>query len=217
MGLLHHFGRLVEELKPEIVSMENVPQIMKHEVFADFLTILEKENYNVSYSIVYCPNYGIPQSRRRLVLMASKLGDIELLAPTHTRESYVTVRQAIGCLEPIRAGECSPSDSLHVASRLTDINLRRIRATPEGVDGATGLRNFWPNVTGGTRERATGQYTAGCAGMTSAHDNHPLQRVRERKIRTPGAGSGAGAQGGGDTADVPAGLRVRQSGAQFLS
>lgn len=133
-GLLEEFSRLVEECAPEIVSMENVPNIRNKEIFKSFVKHLLKLKYKVSETIVYCPEYGIPQTRKRLVLLASKLGTINLIKPTHSPENYITVRNAIMDQEPIKAGQTSESDPLHRSIRLTDINIKRIRASvPNGT------------------------------------------------------------------------------------
>ena len=103
-GLLYHFSELIKKVEPIVVSMENVPQITKHKVFSDFVEGLKLLKYNVTWQNVYCPDYGIPQNRRRLVLLASKLGETKLIAPTHKPENYKTVKMAIGNLESIKAG-----------------------------------------------------------------------------------------------------------------
>lgn len=134
-GLLYEFGRLVEEVQPEIVTMENVPQILSFKqqpVLLDFIDKLKKNGYFVSYGNVYCPDYGIPQTRRRLVLLASKLGEIFLIPPTHDKENYVTVKDTIGKLSKIKAGEVCVSDHLHRSRNLSEINMKRIKATPYG-------------------------------------------------------------------------------------
>ncbi len=134
-NLLYEFARLIEEAEPDIITMENVAQILafkQRPVFNDFISKLESLGYNVSYKVVYCPDYGIPQTRKRLVLLASRLGKIELIKPTHTKDNYKTVADAIGSLPPIEAGETCPSDPLHKARSLSEINMRRMLATPYG-------------------------------------------------------------------------------------
>lgn len=87
-NLLYEFGRLVKDVQPDIVTMENVPAIASFKlksVLGDFVKTLEMEGYHVSYQVVYCPNYGIPQTRKRLVLLASRFGEIELIPPTHKK------------------------------------------------------------------------------------------------------------------------------------
>lgn len=132
--LLREFERLVGETNPHIVTMENVPNLTNQEIFADFVTFLKQSGYYVSYSNVYCPDYGIPQKRRRLVLLASIYGEISLLPRTHSKEEYVTLRQAIGHLPPVEAGEVCKSDPLHRTSNMSPVNLQRIKASkPNGT------------------------------------------------------------------------------------
>jgi DNA (cytosine-5)-methyltransferase 1 len=133
--LLSAFGNLVRDLQPEIVSAENVPELslQKHKVYSEFIADLENGGYEVTAKIVKCADYGVPQTRERLVVLASRLGPIELEAPTHSPDRYVTVRDAIGGLPAITAGGEPPEgDPLHQSSGLSPLNLRRIRATPPG-------------------------------------------------------------------------------------
>jgi DNA (cytosine-5)-methyltransferase 1 len=130
--LLRNFSELVSEIGPDIVSMENVPQVRHHRVFDEFVESLESGGYVVSQYKVFCPDYGIPQRRRRLVLFGSKFGKVELLRKTHSPENYKKVKDAIFGLRPIRAGEVDPTDPLHRSRGLSPLNLTRIRNTPEG-------------------------------------------------------------------------------------
>ena len=119
--------------------MENVPELSNQTVFKDFVKKLEEQQYSVSWSIVYCPDYGIPQTRKRLVLLASRLGDIDLIPPTHNKNNYVTVKDVIGNLPPIEAGKGCSTDTLHRCRSLSSINLQRLEATPYG-----GSWRDWP-------------------------------------------------------------------------
>ena len=133
-NLINQFKRLIEETSPAIVTMENVTNLANKQIFKDFVKFLEENNYFVSHSKVYSPDYGIPQKRRRLVLLASKYGKIEILPPTHTKENYVTLEDAIGDLPPVKAGEICGSDPLHKSINLGEKNLKRIRASkPNGT------------------------------------------------------------------------------------
>lgn len=141
-NLLYEFGRLVKEVHPDIVTMENVPAIASFKlksVLADFVEVLQNEGYNVKYKVVYCPDYGIPQTRKRLVLLASRLGNIDLISPTHKKENYVTVKDAIGHLPPLEAGQGCPTDALHRCRALSPLNLQRLKSTPYG-----GSWKDWP-------------------------------------------------------------------------
>lgn len=86
--LLSSFGRLVKEILPDFVTMENVPGLLDQQVFKDFVNLLTEQDYHVDYRVVYCPDYGMAQTRKRLVLVASRLGEIHLMAPTHQPEYY---------------------------------------------------------------------------------------------------------------------------------
>lgn len=130
--LLYSFGTLAKETMPEIIAMENVPELSKTKVFSDFVEDLKKCGYHISHQIVYCPDYGVPQNRKRLVLLASRLGDIGLIAPTHTPKNYVTVRDAIGDLPKLIAGSTDPNDLLHSSTALSEKNLKRIRQSVQG-------------------------------------------------------------------------------------
>jgi DNA (cytosine-5)-methyltransferase 1 len=124
------------EVKPDIVSMENVPDLVtykKGSFYGDFVAGLRRAGYYVKdYPEVFCPDYGIPQYRTRLVLFASRYGEIHIADKTHGPAQYRTVRHTIGHLEPIATGQSSEKDPLHKASRLSDLNLRRIRASLPG-------------------------------------------------------------------------------------
>lgn len=122
----------MQETLPEIVSMENVPNLIHEKVFKDFVRTLRANNYYVEYQIVYCPDYGVPQHRKRLVLLASRMGEIHLIPPIYAEENYPTVRNAIGNLQPIEAGEICAKDQLHRSSSLSPINLRRIQQSVPG-------------------------------------------------------------------------------------
>ena len=124
--LLDAFARLVREIRPEIISIENVPELSTQLIFIDFVHSIEEMGYHVHWQIVYCPDYGIAQSRKRLVLLASLLGEINLILPTNTPDEYRTVRDVIGYLPMISAGQADADDPLHCASRLSETNLVRI-------------------------------------------------------------------------------------------
>jgi DNA (cytosine-5)-methyltransferase 1 len=138
-GLLYHFGRLISETKPDVVSMENVPQLQRHRVYDDFAATLKKLGYHVSTTEVYCPDYGIAQNRQRLVLVASRLGPISLIPPTHSAKQYPTVKSAISGLPRIKAGRGCAIDPLHRSSGLSETNLKRIKHSKPG-----GTWRDWP-------------------------------------------------------------------------
>ena len=130
--LLTAFAELAAEVRPEIVTMENVPRLRKRPEFGEFLGILGGAGYRVSHRVVRCAGYGVPQTRRRLVLLASLSGKIGMVPPEREEGRFATVRETIGGLGGIPAGGASGPDPLHRASRLSDRNLKRIRQSAPG-------------------------------------------------------------------------------------
>lgn len=130
--LLYSFSRIVGECRPDIVSMENVPSLINEDVFKDFVGQLRKLDYYVDWKVVYCPDYGVPQKRKRLVLLASRFGEIYLIPPLFCKKNYKTVRMAIGGLPPISDGEICKEDGLHRSSKLSKINKKRIMQSVPG-------------------------------------------------------------------------------------
>lgn len=136
-GLLYEFARLAKGSHPDVITMENVPSVAQHEVFHDFVDSLKRLGYHVWFDVVDSSKYGVPQTRKRMVLLASKHSEIRMIEPTLRKPK--TVRQAIGHLRALRAGESAPRDKLHVSSTLSEKNLARIKASKPG-----GTWRDWP-------------------------------------------------------------------------
>lgn len=137
-GLLYSFLNHIKSTNPHIISMENVPELEKEQVFLDFKNQIIALGYKVDYKVVDSSEYGVPQRRKRLLFLASIFGNIELLEPNH-KDNKITLRDAIYNLPPIKAGESSEIDPLHKASSLSSINLRRIQNSVPG-----GTWKDWP-------------------------------------------------------------------------
>ena len=130
---------MVEKVNPHLIAFENVPLIRKENIFTNFCNKLRSLYYYLHPElIVYCPDYGVPQKRRRLVLIASTWDKFELLPKTHSSSPedgllpFQTVEDAIGNLPEIDDGEASESDPLHRSRKLTDINKKRIMHSKPG-------------------------------------------------------------------------------------
>ena len=139
LELLIHVLRFVDRHRPEFVFVENVPGLREStggRVFRCLLHTLQKLGYSTSFRVVKSQDYGVPQRRARLVILASLLGPITFPDPTHGAGSpnseHSTVEEWIGTLPAISAGETHPSVPNHQAARLSPLNLRRIRVTPSG-------------------------------------------------------------------------------------
>lgn len=183
--LVSAFGKLLRRVKPDLVTMENVPQLLDHGVFEEFVASLR--GYKTWWSVIECASLGIPQTRKRLVLLASRLGNKGLaIKPDDT--NVATVRSAIDGLPHLEAGECDSRDAMHAAPKLSPLNLKRIRASKPGGtwrDWPTELQATchqrssgatYPSVYGRMEwDRAGPTVTTQCFGYGNGRFGHPDQ------------------------------------------
>lgn len=144
--VLTQVARLVRELEPDFVFLENVyglKNVPGYSAFRRLLNTLAELGYKTESGMVDASGFGVPQNRRRFVLTAVRYGNSVWPMPTHGLglKPYVTVRKAIEKLPELRHGEKHARVPNHIASPLSDLNLRRITATP--YDG--GSRSQWPD------------------------------------------------------------------------
>jgi len=152
--LYREFVRVASILKPKTVVMENVSLMtsMKHpdgrfisEVMSE---AFEDIGYNCSSRILCAEEYGVPQSRRRLFMLGVRrdlgVDKVTFPSPTHrppnqlklfgdSMEPYVTFWEATGDLQSLEAGECSPNDIWHKATRHPDYVVKMLKNVPEGM------------------------------------------------------------------------------------
>ncbi|WP_161882808.1 DNA cytosine methyltransferase [Deinococcus alpinitundrae] len=188
---LRKFLELILELRPDVVSMENVVRLAtpgKFPVYAEFKEALIAAGYGVDEYRVYGPDYAIPQARRRLVLFASLTGRVDLPPKTCAKDAYPTVGEALAGLRPLEAGGVDPEDPMHRAFKLGELNLERARTSKPG-----GTWSDWPEElrlachrksTGATYGSVYGRMDAGAPSptMTTQYYNigtgrfvHPTQ------------------------------------------
>lgn len=147
VNLLTEFGRFVKAIKPAHVMVENVPGLKGkgNDVLASFKLMLTQEGYEWDEKILYAKDYGVPQNRRRYILIASRFFKPAIPTATHGNKPnlmpYCTVHQFIAKYPAIAAGEAHPTVSNHRCANLSELLLRRIKATPH--DG--GSRTDWPD------------------------------------------------------------------------
>lgn len=160
--LLDQFTRLVDETRPHLVTMENVPKLEDQKVFSRFTDALHDLGYHVCHQVVECPKYGFPQLRQRVILVASVFGDIEVPRPPE-KVHVQTVREIIGDLPGLEAGKCDPDDRLHFCASLSPLNMRRIRASKQG-----GTWRDWPeDLVAQCHRKDTGKTYGGVYGRMS--------------------------------------------------
>lgn len=102
--LFYEYIRILKDKKPLFFVAENVPGIISSAHLPEFKKILaefEKIGYNVSYKLLDARDYGVPQERKRVIVVGYKkdLGKtFEFPEPTHPKEKWVTLKEAIGDL-----------------------------------------------------------------------------------------------------------------------
>ena len=137
-NLVLEFARLVLEFRPRMFLMENVPGLKGKRgrpLAEEFEIRLSTAGYRVRSAILNARDYGVPQSRRRVMFFGWPAGEREFgfPAPTHTSNEYLTAWDAISDL-PSPPEDCTPlpSDPLHRRTQLSPLNLERLRHIPPG-------------------------------------------------------------------------------------
>lgn len=189
---LEKFAQLIKETLPDIVSMENVSglaDMTKYPIFKIFIETLERCSYKYKYEIVDASDYGVPQYRKRLVLLASRFGEIELVKKTH-KNNKVTVRDVIKGLPRIKDGEVCKKDTLHRARKLDPINLKRIKSTAHNGGNSSSWdkslmlkchkkesgKTYRSTVYGRMRwDEPAPTMTTQCIGLGNGRFGHPVQ------------------------------------------
>jgi len=142
--LLEDFQEFVEYYRPGYVFIENVPGLDKKSEspigrFKEFLT---EQGYIFDDGVINAKHYGVPQNRRRYVLLATRIKKTISL-PLADKKNVKTVLDAIGKSDyfpPIHAGHTDKTDFMHSAAQLSPLNMERIKETKH--DG--GDRRSWP-------------------------------------------------------------------------
>lgn len=191
--LLDHFHKFVEELNPDYILLENVPGMQKiartEGPLGRFIALLQRQGYSFDVRVISSQDYGVPQIRKRLVLIASRVGEITVPEATHdgsTARPYRTVWESIGDLPPIEAGGVDGSVPNHQAANLSDLNKERIRKTP-----VNGGRLDWPDDltlrchqrhSGHTdvygrmaKDRPASALSTRCISLSNGRYGHPTQ------------------------------------------
>lgn len=142
--LLEQFQRFIEFFLPGFIIVENVPGLYKRKgesILQVFLDFLSNANYAWADGVINTVHYGVPQTRKRYLLLATRLyPEISLPSPEHS--DNLTVYDFIGShngFEKIAAGHKDSSDWLHTAASLSSENMKRISVTPP----SGGCRTAW--------------------------------------------------------------------------
>lgn len=131
-NLVNVFAEIVQEIRPEVIVMENVPEFLSKKYWKHFSAAkksYEKCGYIVKESIYNAASFGVPQERFRSIVIGMKK---EFLLPEGylTSEQYRTVRDAIGNLPEVEAGVADPMDPMHKSAGHKKSTLDVIRQVP---------------------------------------------------------------------------------------
>jgi DNA (cytosine-5)-methyltransferase 1 len=144
--LIEDFQDYVDYYRPGYIFIENVPGFEKNHKspISKFKRFLSNKNYNFIDKVINAKYFGIPQNRRRYVLLASRMTDA-MNIPKENKNNIKTVEKAIGDLKqfkPVIDGYIDKSMFQHTVAKLSYINLERIKKTPKNG----GDRRYWKNI-----------------------------------------------------------------------
>jgi DNA (cytosine-5)-methyltransferase 1 len=200
-GLVVEMARLVEELSPRIVMMENVPGLAQkgERLLGAFVNRLEAAGYMVEWDVLQIADYGVPQLRRRFVLLAGKGFRVAIPKPTHSRlglaglPRWRTVKDTIhGQPKPLRVDELDAAGgplavNWHVVRNLSTRNQQRLKHAVPGLgwtkipkrlrppchqEKEAGFRNAYGRME--WNEPAP-TITGGCVTLSKGRFGHPDQ------------------------------------------
>ena len=134
--LFKEFVKVIHVLKPKMFVFENVAKIATHrkgKTIAEISEAFSSENYNISSSILNASNYGVPQDRRRFIMVGVRSDLKKEFEFPHIEKKKVTVQQAIGDLPPLESGQSSDVPN-HIAMKHSDQMLLKMSYVKDGGD-----------------------------------------------------------------------------------
>lgn len=207
-SLINEVARLVESIMPKSIMIENVPGIVKRgrSFLNEFIVKLEYLGYIVNFDVLQVADYGVPQSRKRFVLLAGLGKEIKIPEPTHSKEGidgkskWRTVSDAISDLdEPITINESfeygGPQKlNWNIVRRLSEINLKRLAYLKPGANRFDIPDNLRPKCHQGRNTGFNNVYgrmswyspaptiTGGCTVLSKGRFGHP-EKQRAISVR----------------------------------
>ena len=183
-------SRFADVLEPAVILIENVPGfagLRNGKTLRALREGLAEAGYALSEPlIVDAQDYGVPQRRRRCLMLAAKGTEPPKLPPATTpKEHRRTVWEAIGRYRRLESGEVDPEDRLHRARRHQDIALRRLKRIPQDGGNRSALppeleldchRGYGghPDVYGRMAwQEVAPTLTTGCTDITKGRFAHP--------------------------------------------
>lgn len=194
-NLLADFQKFVAHFKPGYLVIENVPGILNRfdeSPLKAFLEFLDKQKYTYSKGVINASHYGVPQTRKRFLLIASRVTKQISLPLADTKEKLPTVRKFIGNknkFKAIPAGHKDTTQFLHTSSALSEKNKKRLALTPHNggtrvawkdtnlqIDAYKGRDNFFQDIYGRMYWDKPGPtITTKFFSITNGRFGHPVQ------------------------------------------
>ncbi len=200
-ALVSEMARLVAEIRPTALMFENVPRLSTtgRALFEAFVQSITDIGYLPEWKVLQAADFGVPQSRRRLVLVAGLGFPISLPKPSHSRDGaegrkpWRTVREAIGATgEPITLAEAKSRGGprqadWHVVRSMSPENKVRIRHVLPGKMRSRIPDELRPDCHKGKDEGFVNVYgrmlwddvsptiTSGCTTLSKGRFGHPSE------------------------------------------
>lgn len=197
--LVDQMARVAGALRPKMIMMENVVGLSGrgqalYEALKDRLNQL---GYTLTEDLLEVADFGVPQRRKRLVLLGGRGFEIQIPNPTHSqkrredRSPWRTVRDAIGDMQhPVTLADARRDGGLessdwHVVRNMSELNIRRIRAVKAGETWSSIPEELRPPCHRGDYRGFTNVYgrmewdqpsptiTGGCTTFSKGRFGHP--------------------------------------------
>jgi DNA (cytosine-5)-methyltransferase 1 len=131
--LWQQYVRALDQANPHVFVMENVPQLLTSPEYEAFASEAERMHYRVDCDVLNAADFGVPQQRRRAIVIGSRIGAISWPEKTHAdperplagRKRWRTFADAVEGLSPVPTGQ-----GWHVARNPRPDSIRRYRAVP---------------------------------------------------------------------------------------
>ena len=123
--LWRHYARLLETVRPKVFVIENVPELLTSGEFVTLRNTVTRLGYELSFGVLNAANFGVPQSRKRAIIIGSRVGTPRLPSESKERRS---VRDAIGDLPLIPTGQTK----LHLPRKPLASSIERYKCIPPG-------------------------------------------------------------------------------------
>ncbi|POT24798.1 cytosine methyltransferase [Citrobacter freundii] len=207
-SLIMEVGRIIRELKPKTIMIENVPGLKTRGkgYLNAFLEILDQEGYKYSYKVLQVADYGVPQFRKRFVLLAGLGFDIPIPEQTHSGKAsdeklpWLTVKDAISdmpeSVELPHSVIFGGPESLnwHITRSISEITKKRLEIIKPGGSRFDLPDDLRPNCHKGKNSGYSNVYgrmswdkpsptiTSGCTTLSKGRFGHP-EKLRTISIR----------------------------------